>query len=566
MYSRTSRYVCLVVALAFAVWMPGSAAAQGAPNSYADRPSKWDIFLGYSYLSPHGDVNVLTSSTSTATTPIGWTSANWGMNESVARYFNKYMGWQVDSGQHALWTDDSSSNDGFFTIQTGPILRYPTGSFTPFLHALLGGARVGGPFHEPYNWGPTGTIGGGLDWETPLLNHHLAFRLFQGDYEFIHEDWGTGVDAGSANINAIRLSAGVVFHVGSIAPPEPVTISCAASPKSVFPGEPVTIQATAAALNPKYNAIYGWSGNGVSGTGATATVNTSALAPGPYTVHCDVKEGKPGKEGLKPWENADSSTTFTVKDFEPPTISCSTSPSTIKPGDSATVTASGVSPQNRPLTYSYSAASGTIAGSGTTATYSSTGAPTGPVAITCNVSDDRGHSATANSTVTIEAPPPPPQPHAQALCSITFEKDKMRPTRVDNEAKACLDEVALDLQKQSDAKVLVVGDSNAKEKARQEKEEKFAAGHKRAKVEQFAAQRAVNTKAYLATEKGIDPARIIVATGTADDQKVEDYLVPAGADFNADVTGTTPVDESTVKVEVRKPLAERHHKHHAAQN
>ena len=36
-------------------------------------------------------------------------------------------------------------------------------------------------------------------------------------------------------------------------------------------------------------------------------------------------------------------------------------------------------------------------------------------------------------------------------------RDKKRPTRVDNEAKACLDEVALDLQRQADAKAVVVG-------------------------------------------------------------------------------------------------------------
>ena len=74
----------------------------------------------------------------------------------------------------------------------------------------------------------------------------------------------------------------------------------------------------------------------------------------------------------------------------------------------------------------------------------------------------------------------------------------------------------------------------------------------------FAAQRAVNAKDYLVTEQGIDASRISVATGTTDGQTVENYLVPAGANFSADVTGTTPVDETAVKPEVRKPLAERH--------
>ena len=83
-------------------------------------------------------------------------------------------------------------------------------------------------------------------------------------------------------------------------------------------------------------------------------------------------------------------------------------------------------------------------------------------------------------------------------------------------------------------------------------------------MEDLAAQRAINVKEYLVTEKGIDASRITVATGTADARTVNPYLVPAGADFAADVPGTTPVDESMFKAEVRKPLNERHHHKHAA--
>jgi hypothetical protein len=241
-----------------------------------------------------------------------------------------------------------------------------------------------------------------------------------------------------------------------------------------------------------------------------------------------------------------------VKPFEPPTVSCSANPSTIKPGDSSTITATGMSPQNRPLTYTYSASGGTINGSGTSATYSSTGAPTGPNSITCTVTDDKGQTASGNTTVSIEAPEMV-KPKTSSLCSITFSRDKKRPTRVDNEAKACLDEVALSLQRQSDAKAVVVGSSTGAEKA------PVGKGKKAKPAPDMAGQRAVNTKDYLVSEKGIDPSRISVATSAADDQKVENYLVPSGADFNTDVMGTSPVDESMVKVQKRTALPERHH-------
>ena len=54
-------------------------------------------------------------------------------------------------------------------------------------------------------------------------------------------------------------------------------------------------------------------------------------------------------------------------------------------------------------------------------------------------------------------------------------------------------------------------------------------------------------KEYLVVEKGIDASRISVYTGTDDGQKVDAYLVPAGATFAADVPSATPVDESVVK-------------------
>jgi hypothetical protein len=355
--------------------------------------------------------------------------------------------------------------------------------------------------------------------------------------------------------NDFLVGAGLVYHSGASVPAPPVTLACSASPALIFPGEPVNVAATAGNVQPKFNVLYSWSGvPGLKGSGASASLDsaaTGALAPGIYTLKADMKEGKPGKEGAKPGETANCSANFTVKAYEPPTVGCSASPGTINPGDKSTITASGVSPQNRPLTYTWSAASGVINGSGNTATFDSTGAPTGLVAITCNVSDDKGHAATAETGVTIAAPYVAPVPHTQALCSISFDKDAKRPTRVDNEAKACLDQVALDLGNHADAKVVVVGEATTSEKTPRKA--------KHAKLENFAALRAVNAKEYLVKEKGIDASRVSVATGSIEGQTVEDYLVPAGATFTSDVQGTNPIDETAVKPEARKALEEKHH-------
>jgi hypothetical protein len=566
MHARLLKTMSQVVALGFVAMLPVALGAQAASTGKAassDSPSKWDIFAGYSYLAPKGSV------TSNTSTTASYKAVNVGGLFSGSYFFNKWVGAQVEFGEHEYGTTQPGSNvgtrgnnDGFITVSGGLIARFPMENITPFVHGLVGGALVGGPSSQANKWGPALTAGGGLDYATPFFHHHLGIRLFQADYEYIHADFGpsTMFYGGRANINAARLSTGLIYHIGTIAPPPPVTLACSAAPTSVYPGEPVEVTATAGSLDPKLNVIYIWSGDGVTGKGATASVATSALTPGSYTVKGTVKEGKAGKEGLKAGQEASCSANFTVKAFEPPTVSCSVSPSTIKPGDSATVTAVGVSPQNRPLTYSYSATAGTVSGTGATATFASAGAPTGATGITCQATDDKGQSSTASTTVTVVAPYVPPTPRAQALCSISFSKDKKRPTRVDNEAKACLDEVALDLQRSADAKAVVVGEADAKEKAKTAKQEAFATKHKKAKVERFDAQRASNTKAYLVSDKGIDASRISVATGSTEGQTVENYLVPAGANFNDDVKGTTPVDETTVKAQARKSLGKKAHK------
>lgn len=571
MHARVFNSLSRVLALVCAVSMPIALAAQSSPaakGASEGSPSRWDFFAGYSYLAPHGTVvTPVVGGTKTAS----YDAVNVGAIISGAYYFNRNVGVQAEFAEHEYGNSVAGSNigtegndDGFITGAGGIIFRFPTGNITPFIHGLVGAADIDGPFHNPMQWGPALTAGGGMDYETPWLNHRLAIRLFQADYEYMHADFGTGYYGGRANIDAARLSAGLVLHVGQIAPPPPVTLSCSASPTSVYPGDPVTVTAAAGSLDPKLSAVYSWSGSGATGSGTTVTVATASLAGGTYSVQGTVKEGKPGKEGLKPGQTATCSASFTVKEYEPPTISCSANPSTIKPGDSSTITSAAVSPQNRPLTYSYTASAGSVTGSGTTAEFASAGAPTGDVGITCNVADDKGHTATANTTVTISAPPaPPPAPHSSALCSISFSTDAKRPTRVDNEAKACLDQVALDLKQQADAKAVIVGESDANEKAKTEKQEAFKAKHRHAMVEEFAAQRAVNTKEYLVTDQGIDASRITVVTGSTDGQTVENYLVPAGADFSVDVTGTTVVDESAVKPEARKPLgATPHHHHH----
>ena len=392
--------------------------------------------------------------------------------------------------------------------------------------------------------GPVVTGGGGLDW---YFGCHFGVRLLEADDEFIHVDSGVSHGALSAgtfvwgdneNINAIRVAAGLVLRSASAwspvygCGPAPVSLACTASNGAIFPGEPVTLTAVASGLNPKRNATYIWTGAGVVANEDTATVPTAALAPGTYTVRARVTEG------VKAGQSAECEASFTVKPYLPPTLACAAGPLVIHPDQTSSVTLTAISPQNRPLSYACTSSAGTVTVNGDVATFSPSPGKSGSALINCTATDDKGQIATCGTEVTI-LKPPVILPRVKPLCPIDFSSDSQRPTRVDNEAKACLDDIAIALQQDPDATLVVVGEASSGE------------------PQGSAAQRAVNTKEYLAKEKGIDPARITVVTGTEGTQTVQPYLAPAGSSFTSAVHGTTPVDESVVKPVVRKPLPAR---------
>jgi outer membrane protein OmpA-like peptidoglycan-associated protein/opacity protein-like surface antigen len=432
----------MFAAAAFTIFLlPASQVRTQAPvaSPYSNHPSfgtpRAEWFLGYSYLRA-------------VPAPSDGNRLVWlhGGSTSIAFNFNRYFGIVGDFGGFddsetllARTGANSSStvnSDGtVFTYLAGPRLSFRSHErVTPFVQALFGGVHAS---EVSLTSGCTGTgctvlpvenkfamtAGGGLD---VRVHRHFALRLIQAEYlrtSFANYSTGEG-----ASQNDMRLSSGVVFLFGgNYTSPLLLGVACSANPATVYPGDPVTVTATAENLRPKLHVIYSLTGPGLSSTESTATVATIALAPGSYTVNCGVKEGRPGKEGLRPWESATATANFKVKAFDPPTIGCSASPSEIRPGETSTITAAGQSPQNRPLTYNYSAVSGAISGDGSTATYNSAGAPIGPTAITCNVADDKGQIATANTSVTVLAPPPPPPPAEQvrlearlALHSVFF--------------------------------------------------------------------------------------------------------------------------------------------------
>ncbi len=228
-------------------------------------------------------------------------------------------------------------------------------------------------------------------------------------------------------MDAVELSTGIVTHFGHVIPPPPVTYSCSVSPASGYPWRPDHGDGHGHESEPEEDGRPTPGpppGGAISGTSTTANIDTKTAAPGTYTVTGHVTEG------AKPGQSADCTAQFTVKPFEPPTMnSCTANPSTVDSGGSSTITASAMSPQNRPLTYSYSATAGSVSGTTSTATLTAPTVAAGgnsSVTVTCNVVDDLGKSDSKTATVTVNGPPippPPPAPTASSLCSVSFERD-----------------------------------------------------------------------------------------------------------------------------------------------
>ena len=470
-----------------------------------DTAPKVDIFGGYSWLNPGGNVG-----------GIKLPGLKKGFGIESTYNFNKYAGISVDVDSHY------SNIANLATLAVGPRLKFREEHFQPFLQALVGLHRLSVAGIGTDN--RIGTVlGGGID--IPLTPR-FGLRLIEADYVYGHHNF-TPIVPGTENLSGGRVRSGIVINLGGTTgpPPAPLAASCSINPASIMTGEPVTLTTTASNIPKNHTVTYAYqtTGGNVSGKDTTANVDTTGLAPGSYTVTATVTDPK-DKKGVPATCNA----SFTVQEppKHPPTISCSANPTTVQGGQPSTITATGSSPDNRPLTYSFTATGGRITPNGQNATLDTAGASAGPISVNCTATDDRGLSASSTTSVNVEVPPPPPT--ASKLNEIQF-KDKKKPARVDNEAKAILDDVALRLQRDADAKAVIIGNSAADEK----------------NGASLAQQRAVNTMAYLTAEKGIDPGRLELRTGNAGTATSEIWIVPTGATF--DQPGTQTFDASKVK-------------------
>ena len=532
-YATAALLLCVVL-----VALPALMIAQTAPApktssvSSDDSYPKAELFVGYQWLNPGGNIPT------PGPNPIAFhlPSIAQGFGTNLSWNFTKYLALEGNYGGD--WNRNVSIN----AAAIGPKLTFRGDGVNFFAHTLLGFERLSSRGIQSSN-GIAAILGGGMDLK---LTKHVSFRIFEADFQYARQNFSKNVGPQDPHLrrptyDGARLTTGLVFNFGGT-PELPVAASCSVQNAEVMVGEPVHVSVSASNFNPKHTLRYDWksSGGKIEGKDTSATIDTNGVSGGSYTATATVTDPKVKKNGT-----ASCTSNFTVKEppKNPPQFSCSVSPTTLQPGTSATVTCTCTSPDNVPVTVSgWTASGGSISGSGNSATLNTTGASPGTISINATCTDSRGSTASSPTSVTVENPPPPP-PQATKLNECTYPNAK-KPWRVDNTCKAALDDVALRLQQDPEAKLVVVGNAEPSEKRKN-----------------LAAERAADVKFYVSSgeaKQNIDPSRIEVRTGNEGTAVTEHWIVPSGATF-PEAGSTTPVDETKVKPipDHPKPVAKK---------
>ncbi len=532
------RIFAALIALASVLCLSGTyAAAQGTVQPVNE------FYIGYSWLHPNGDVD-------------------WGKvpdivaggDASITHYLPQAhnLGIIVDGSIHSGRGANNMLGANVGLIMGGVQLKAHESQLSPFIRAMVGAAYLD-PNLVRSEWKPAIDIGGGLDLN---VGARWSIRMAQFDYIWTYYRQ-QNLQHTSDNWNMIRLSAGVVFNMGSYYNP-PLTCVASGTPDAVFAPDPVKVTTTGTGFNPKHPIAYSWATNGGKMSDANAqnaTVDTTGVAAGSYAAKSTITDTWPKFKNLdsghhlnilgtpKPIPPAMCAANFTVKQALPPQVSCSVNPSTIGIGEPATVTMTATDPQGWPMTYSWSATGGQVSPNGTSATLTAGSADAGnTITVTGTATTERpgGNpvSQSASCTASISVPATQKCVTIQDLGECTFEKNPKKPWRVDNDCKDVLDKLTLQMQNLGGGKLDIVGYTDEKETVNEQA---------------LGAQRSVNVKYYLTTEAPtkLDPSTIQPRAGGQGTKSTHFYFVPVGDLCGGQAEVGTTVDETQVQPQGR---------------
>ncbi len=371
----------------------------------SDSNPKYDIFLGYQWLHPGATVPAPGTDPSNPT-PFTVPDMAKGAGAAFTYNFDPHWGAEIDFGSN--WGKSSAAPyESEFSV--GPRFMWRTDQANYFLHSLLSWNRVNVNSLNVSS-GIGAVLGGGMDLP---FSHGISWRLFGVDYVWARHNYADYADPEFPSLRrptfeGVRLRTGIVFSWGGAEPVAPAA-SCSVQPTEVIVGEPITATVASSNFNPKHTVTYAWSGNGgvVTGKDTTAQIDTTNAAPGSYTVTARVTDAKEKKNN-----EATCTASFTVKPLppkNPPTVSISANPSSLQAGGMVNLSAKCTSPDSVGVSVAnWTASSGTVSGTGSSAMLNTTGTAPGSITIGATCTDVRGLTAKASTQVMVENPPPPP--------------------------------------------------------------------------------------------------------------------------------------------------------------
>jgi outer membrane protein OmpA-like peptidoglycan-associated protein len=313
--------------------------------------------------------------------------------------------------------------------------------------------------------------------------------------------------------NGFVVKVGTTYFPEKPRAPDDVNVSCSADKSTLMADSGELVQASAHGTDSYNHPLnYNWTASGgqIQGAGPDVRWNSAGVAPGNYTLTAHVDDG------LGNTAACSEDVKIEAKPIPPPAMTCSVDRATVLTGERVQVSANVNDQSGTPLTYSWQSNGGQIVGSGATVQLDTTGVAPGNYTVTGRVENGKGGAADCASSVAVQAPPPAPQ--ASKLNECFFRANI---SRVDNVCKRILDDVALRLQNDPKARVVIVGYADPKE----------------AHSDKLANDRATNAMKYLAQQKGVAETRIDVrsaagqAGGDKQNRRMDVIWVPEGATY-----------------------------------
>jgi outer membrane protein OmpA-like peptidoglycan-associated protein len=284
----------------------------------------------------------------------------------------------------------------------------------------------------------------------------------------------------------------------------PPTVTVEPNSVTITQGDSANLRAVAS--DPDNDPLtYAWTVDGqrLAAAGPNITFGCEGRKPGTYNVGVSVSDGE---------ASANSSASVTCRERvipnRPPAVDCLTTTMDVASGGSIDLRARATDPDGDKLTYSWSSTGGSVSGSGENASFNASGVKAGSYSVTATVNDGRGGNASCAMTVNVSE-------------RLSVTKDKCgyfapRGVRVDNCAKAILDDLAVRMKNDPKLRANVIGYTDASQTEKSTK----GLGENRAKA----------VASYL-EKQGVESSRLTITDGNVNNP-VGDTKTAAGRTLN----------------------------------